>query len=204
MEQFTASEVRNWERAYKGTGAAEVFNAFADLLEAQEKAVPVYQHRRKSGPIRQWFDCSAEEYAAMEQNVFDMEHFDRRILYTHPAPADAERLAEALQPFANLLQPHHASMPDDRPIYGINKAEITAGDLRRANEALTAHSAQAQPPVASVPTLRYFIGGPNACAYVDKHEHVEAVITALCECTGDDSEDYTATDLLAAQENPNG
>jgi hypothetical protein len=65
--------------------------------------------------------------------------------------ADAERLAEALRPFTTLLQAHHANLPDDRLVFGINGAEITAGDLRRAVEAIAAHSAQAQPPAASVP-----------------------------------------------------
>lgn len=57
-----------------------------------------------------------------------------------------DKLAEALLPFAALLQPHHANMPDDRPIYGIDRAQITAGDLRRAVEALTDYNAaRAQP-----------------------------------------------------------
>lgn len=69
------------------------------------------------------------------------------------------KLAEALRPFAALLQPHHANMPNDRPIYGINKAEITAGDLRRANEALAAHTAaRAQPAKPDGYAYRYADG----------------------------------------------
>jgi hypothetical protein len=40
-----------------------------------------------------------------------------------------------------------------------------------------------------------FIGGPHACATVYDMAHVEVVIKALCEVTGDDQDDYTATDL---------
>lgn len=41
----------------------------------------------------------------------------------------------------------------------------------------------------------FFIGGPNACATVYERNHIEAVIKALCSVTGDDEDDYTATDL---------
>lgn len=40
----------------------------------------------------------------------------------------------------------------------------------------------------------YFLGGPSACAIVFDREYIEPVIGLLCEKTGDDSEDYTATD----------
>lgn len=52
---------------------------------------------------------------------------------------ETARLAEALKPFAALLHDHHSDLPDARPIYVINEAQITAGDLRRANAALLAH-----------------------------------------------------------------
>lgn len=53
----------------------------------------------------------------------------------------AERLAEALRPFAALYHPddlasHHPNEPDRRAVYGINAANITLGDLRRANTLL--------------------------------------------------------------------
>jgi len=48
----------------------------------------------------------------------------------------------------------------------------------------------------------YFIGGPRATAIVHDIEHAEAVITALCQCTGDDADDYTVTDLSANPEKP--
>lgn len=41
----------------------------------------------------------------------------------------------------------------------------------------------------------WFISGPSATVTVRKRSHVEPVIKALCEITGDLSEDYTATDL---------
>jgi len=43
---------------------------------------------------------------------------------------------EALRPFADLLQGHHDLLSDDYPIFGINNALFTAGDLRHAAEAL--------------------------------------------------------------------
>ena len=43
----------------------------------------------------------------------------------------AELLA-ALRPFAALLGWHHTDTPDDRPLFGINGAVFTAGDLRAA------------------------------------------------------------------------
>ncbi len=41
-------------------------------------------------------------------------------------------LLAALRPFAALLGWHHADTPDDRPLFGINDAVFTAGDLRAA------------------------------------------------------------------------
>jgi hypothetical protein len=55
-----------------------------------------------------------------------------------------------------------------------------------------------------VPKLRYFIGGPSACAYVDEIGHIDEVIAALCKCTGDDIDEYTVTDLRGTKENPDG
>lgn len=41
---------------------------------------------------------------------------------------------EALKPFAALLQPHNDDGPDSKPIFAINDAMITLGDLRRARD----------------------------------------------------------------------
>ena len=41
----------------------------------------------------------------------------------------------------------------------------------------------------------WFISGPSATITLRNRSHVEPVIKALCEITGDLSEDYTATDL---------
>ena len=122
MEQFTANEVRT------------------------ESCKQGQLHRQPASDMLNAFADMLEAREIARNDAIERE-YERE---NNPASSDAEGLAEALQPFANLLQPHHASIPDDRPIYGINKAEITAGDLRRANEALAAHSAQAQPPAARV------------------------------------------------------
>jgi hypothetical protein len=47
-------------------------------------------------------------------------------------------LREALEPFVELLQSHHAKMRDDQPVFGINKAEISVGQLRAAHATLAA------------------------------------------------------------------
>lgn len=75
-----------------------------------------------------------------------------RTLPSENGPGDAARLAEALRPFAALLHDHHSDLPDARPIYVINEAQITAGDLRRANAALLAHehAADANPETTGV------------------------------------------------------
>lgn len=197
-KQFTASEVRDYlfsieERSSRQWLIAHdtdlgMLRQFADLLEAQEKAVPVYQHRSKNGPRIQWFDCSEETFTAMEHNKHDREHFNRRILYTHPASSNAERLAEALR---NLVEAsHYADAPDEH---------------EAAEAALAAHSAQAQPPAARVMDAMVeralyarVPGGaqvwhwlPDECG---RHPHptAYAIMRAALEAA------------LAAQENPNG
>ena len=43
-----------------------------------------------------------------------------------------DKLVKTLQPFAALLQEHNDKGDDSHPIFGINNATITLGDLRRA------------------------------------------------------------------------
>lgn len=43
--------------------------------------------------------------------------------------------------------------------------------------------------------LGYFVSGPHASATVYDYDHIEPIIKTLCEITGDDADDYTATDL---------
>ena len=45
-------------------------------------------------------------------------------------------LRDALEPFTALLQDHNDKGADERPVFGINDAVITLGDLRRARAAL--------------------------------------------------------------------
>lgn len=47
-----------------------------------------------------------------------------------------DELMEALAPFAALLQDHNREGRADNPIFGINSATITRGDLRRAAAAI--------------------------------------------------------------------
>jgi hypothetical protein len=50
--------------------------------------------------------------------------------------AAAPELYEAMEPFAALLKPHMKKIGDEIPVFQIDDAIITAGDLRRANAAL--------------------------------------------------------------------
>jgi hypothetical protein len=45
--------------------------------------------------------------------------------------------------------------------------------------------------------LGFFVSGPKASATVYNEDHIEPIINTLCELTGDDPDDYTATDLDA-------
>ena len=47
-----------------------------------------------------------------------------------------DAMRAALRPFAALLSAHHADMPDNRPVFGINDALFTVGDLHAARAAL--------------------------------------------------------------------
>ena len=122
MEQFTASEVRDEiagmqcaiDNAGFGSEGRAAFasyamdnigkwkrmlRAFADLLEAREKAVPVaYALFTEKGLLRMW---AREWFADVHGAPVNLTP-----LYTHPAPSDAERLAEALERTAR----HRAAM----------------------------------------------------------------------------------------------
>lgn len=59
---------------------------------------------------------------------------DARLIVRAVNSYDAMRAA--LRPFAALLSAHHADMPDNRPVFGINGALFTVGDLHAARAAL--------------------------------------------------------------------
>lgn len=50
--------------------------------------------------------------------------------------AEKNVLKEALKPFASLYQEHLFRKQDDHPVFAINDALITVGDLRKAVELL--------------------------------------------------------------------
>lgn len=64
------------------------------------------------------------------------EHAERAEDVTTWAGLHISAINDALRPFAALLQRHNESGPDDRPVFAINDAVITLGDLRRAVAAL--------------------------------------------------------------------
>ena len=125
------------------------FDVIADRLEADEKAVPVGWRYFDGGVGYQYFDGAPYAVGAGIE-----------LLYLHPAPADAERLSEALRNMLDVVDPAHW------PTY-----------VRDAKKALAAHSAQAQPPATRMPgelaepstgVLNYeqelsFAEGWNAC-----------------------------------------
>lgn len=104
-KQFTASEVRDaitWKYGDKLTRVSAMLTAYADLLEAQERAVPVMVVNHVS---------SAEHDLPIGMK-----------LYAHPVPSDAERLAEALHSIGELVkatlqhtyEPHKSDLSDVR------------------------------------------------------------------------------------------
>ena len=56
-----------------------------------------------------------------------------------------DAMRAALRPFAALLSAHHADMPDNRPVFGINDALFTVGDLHAARAALALADQETQP-----------------------------------------------------------
>lgn len=71
--------------------------------------------------------------------AYKMGHRDARHAAAEiAADGDAliEELAKAMAPFCALLQQHNQAGDDLRPIFAINDARITLGDLRRASAAL--------------------------------------------------------------------
>ena len=132
MEQFIASEVR--AEAHRHANEVEdMLNAFADLLEAQEKAEPVA-----------YADAATREEilnVAMRKGGYGCEV----PLFVHPAPADAERLADTLfQISVRLGETREADMDDmdwhtqliARAQYLSNKGKETGADVERLAEAL--------------------------------------------------------------------
>lgn len=65
-----------------------------------------------------------------------------RAALAQTSDAECARLREALAPFAALLQDHnnfderHVLRPDAQPVFGINEATITLGDLRKGRAVL--------------------------------------------------------------------
>jgi hypothetical protein len=41
----------------------------------------------------------------------------------------------------------------------------------------------------------YFVSGPNSSVVVHDKNHIEPVIELMCKLSGDDSEDYTVTEI---------
>ena len=145
---FTASEVRaeaSWHasRAWNKAGsetASQMLHAYADRLAADEKAQPVAEIIATPPETH---PCASGDTDIRWSHEWERMPVGTK-LYTHPAPADTERLAELKRILKN------ANVQGDARVIG--KAE-----LKRALEILATHSAQAQPPTASVPNLERFV-----------------------------------------------
>lgn len=145
MTTFTASEVRATieDSLALPLPIKPILHAYADRLEADEKAVPYcYTCEQKNG-LAQGAMCRTITECEMSP-LYDPEQDHIIPLFTHPAPADAERLAEALRAKIRRLR----SMPKGEFQLA---ASIFADDLERILNAQSAQSAQPQPPAASVP-----------------------------------------------------
>lgn len=108
-QQFTASEVRNWERAYKGTGAAKVFGAFADLLEAREIArndAIEREYERENNPAPSDAERLAEALERTARHRAAADRIDpdqwRSVLYSWEDRALASHSAQAQPPAARV------------------------------------------------------------------------------------------------------
>ena len=179
MTTFTASEVRELvgtEDIIARARVDKMLRAYADRLEADEKAEPAaYAEFTDGGCIRMWSRQYEERLPGTRMIP----------LYTHPASADAERLAEALRDLVRVCEDH------DRTLSRILGQPAGWKDLylTAAREALAAHPVQAQPAAASV-----------------TDEMVERARSAFVQA--DDGStgitDAIRAALLAAQEKPNG
>lgn len=137
MTQFTANEVREaitWKYGDKSTWISAMLRAYADRLEADEKAVPVAWRQRHLAP-----DGSQIGWILTETRPA---YFYTEPLYTNPAPSDAERLAEALRRTCRKMKTFSRTGALDGAV---------AVWVDEIESVLAAHCAQAQPPAASVP-----------------------------------------------------
>ena len=82
---------------------------------------PVYyqRHRAKDGSELEYGETAYTLESTSNARIAELE-------------AKVSRLLKNLEPFGALLKPHHDDLPDDRPIFAIESALITVGDLRRA------------------------------------------------------------------------
>ncbi len=100
-----------------------------------------------------------------------------------------EKLHTALRPFAALLQPHHAGLPDDRPVFGVDDTLITVGDLRRACRAV-GRPIPGEAPVTP-PPAHVSVATPPAKAAPSSPKGRAAARTALAATLGMDSRELS-------------
>ena len=153
MTTFTASEVRDTVSRMAGGGSAiHMLHAFADRLEADEKAVPVTWVNSD--------DLHNPNFVGINAVKVGHEGLGKHYtlpLYTHPAPDDAERLSEALHSLGERLSSILCDPFGDVVVRGSDgDRQVIAKALKDLGE-LAAHSTQAQPPAASAPNLERYV-----------------------------------------------
>lgn len=137
-KQFTASEVRDAARNYNGDTAAplNMLRAFADLLEAQEKAVPVaYAEFTDGGCIRMWSRQYEERLPGTRMIP----------LYIHSAQAQppAASVTDAMQELADKY--HELLWAVARKFPGETRHETALRYIREAECQEAALAAQENP-----------------------------------------------------------
>lgn len=177
-KQFTASEVQKLLAEYedlwiprelcgeppdKAVVVMQLLRAYADLLEEREKAVPVAwslifeESIGVNAPTTYNRREDAEDYAdacAMPDKCNPFPHRPKVVpLYTHPTPADADRLAEQRDDaFQQAVQEARRVWMDEFPCEAGHDHVTPFDQFLYGNKPCV----EAQPPAASVPGAHWF------------------------------------------------
>lgn len=205
-QPFTASEVRRQASTFARGRVNDMLHAYADRLEADEKAVPVgWQVQLENG-----------EWEPTRDPVFHRCNKGRKVrpIFTHPATADAERLAEALREQSNQMRMVESYVADG----AVQPTTMQWADkiITAVGNKIAAHSAQTRPPAASVPDAHWFRArawlSDESLGYdrwkadmysLGKGTH-ESYILVIGEIPALGKHLKECENPLAAQENPNG
>ena len=147
MTTITASEVRElaatiWPDLSGREEVAETLNAYADLLEAREKAVPVafrYQAQQVATGAwvwSGWLDLGDPGIASLHVHCKTADSTKIEYAYAYAPPSDTERLAEALRAKIGAVIEELGLHDDYESALHVLSAEL----LRLANENTSRHA----------------------------------------------------------------